>query len=105
MKHRRVPSKASDPIAALTSRLQPASLLADVQRVWPQAAGDLVAAQATPTSARAGEVVVTCSSAVWAQELELIGPDVVERLNGLLGAGTVVRLRCRAAPTRGWARK
>ena len=27
---------------------------------------------------------MTCSSAVWAQELDLMAPDLIERLNGLL---------------------
>ena len=29
-------------------------------------------------------LTVSCSASVWAQELDLMGPAIVERLNGLL---------------------
>jgi Dna[CI] antecedent, DciA len=39
---------------------------------------------------------VSCESAVWAQELELLGPDLLERLNASVtasGGGELSRLR------------
>jgi hypothetical protein len=39
---------------------------------------------------------------VWAQELDLMGPELVARLNAALGADTLRALRCSAAPARGW---
>src|SRR5919206_267664 len=86
----------------LAERLAPHTLLAAVQRAWPDAVGDGVAAQAEPTAERDGVVTVTCSSAVWAQELDLMAPDLVARLNTALGAESVRALRCRATPPRGW---
>jgi predicted nucleic acid-binding Zn ribbon protein len=100
---RRAPRPVSDAIAGLTERLAPQTLLADVQRVWPGVVGETIAAEATPTGERAGTVQVTCRSAVWAQELDLMGPDLVARLNAALGADLVVALRCSSAPPRGWA--
>jgi predicted nucleic acid-binding Zn ribbon protein len=100
---RREPRPAGRAIAALAERLAPQTLLADVQRVWPQAVGELVAAQAEPTGERDGVLVVTCASAVWAQELDLMAPDLVTRINGLLGAGTVRGLRCQAVSAGGWS--
>jgi predicted nucleic acid-binding Zn ribbon protein len=47
--------------------------------------------------------VVACDAAVWAHELDLMGPELVERLNAALGAPRVRALRCQAAPARGWA--
>jgi predicted nucleic acid-binding Zn ribbon protein len=44
---------------------------------------------------------VTCASAVWAQELDLMGPELVARLNAELGAELVRSLRCSCAPARG----
>jgi hypothetical protein len=35
---------------------------------------------------------------VWAQELDLMGPAIVERLNQRLRSGRVARLRCVALP-------
>src|SRR4051812_28580692 len=100
---RRDPRPAGRAIAALAERLAPQTLLAEVQRVWAQAVGDLVAAQAEPTGERDGVLVVTCSSAVWAQELDLMAPDLVASLNALLDSGEVRALRCQAVSARGWS--
>ena len=100
---RRAPRPASLAIADLADRLAPQTLLAQVQRVWPNVVGETVAAEATPTGDRGGTLQITCRSAVWAQELDLMGPDLVARLNAAIGADLVVALRCSAAPPRGWA--
>jgi predicted nucleic acid-binding Zn ribbon protein len=48
-------------------------------------------------------LTVTCASAVWAQELDLMGPELVERINAALGTDAVRSLRCSSAPARGWS--
>jgi predicted nucleic acid-binding Zn ribbon protein len=101
---RRAPRPASQAIAALADRLAPLTGLAEVQRVWEQAVGDVVAAHAEPTGERDGVLVVTCEAAVWAQELDLMGPELVGRLNEALGREAVRSLRCQAVPAKGWAR-
>jgi predicted nucleic acid-binding Zn ribbon protein len=78
----------------LADELAPATVLAEVQRVWPQVVGASIAAQATPTAERGGVVTVSCSASVWAQELDLMGPQIVGRLNAQLARGSVRRLRC-----------
>jgi predicted nucleic acid-binding Zn ribbon protein len=78
---RRAPRPAGVAVAALTSRLAPRTALAEVQRVWPVAVGAAIAAEAQPTAEHDGVVTVSCNSAVWAQELDLMGPDLVARLN------------------------
>lgn len=100
---RRAPRPAGLAMEALLAHLSPQTLLADVQRIWPAVVGETIAAEATPTSGRGGTLTITCKSAVWAQELDLMGPDLVARLNTALGADLVVALRCSAAPPRGWA--
>lgn len=99
-----MPRRAGGAITALVDGLAPASGLASLQRVWPEAVGEGVARQAHPTAERDGVVTVTCSSAVWAQELTLMAPDLVARLNVALGAQKVRELRCRAAPAGAWAK-
>jgi predicted nucleic acid-binding Zn ribbon protein len=71
----------------------PAGLLARVQAAWPGVAGPAVAAEAEPVSERAGVVTVACRAAVWAQELELLGGDLTDRLNAALGSPGVIGLR------------
>jgi predicted nucleic acid-binding Zn ribbon protein len=70
--------------------------LARVQAAWPTVAGPVLAAEAQPVAEREGVVTVACSSAVWAQELELLGPDLLAGLTAhgeLSGAGRIERLR------------
>jgi predicted nucleic acid-binding Zn ribbon protein len=76
--------------------LAPESLLAEVQRAWPEAVGASIAAEASPTAERGGVLTVACSASVWAQELDLMGPAIMERLNAVLERGKITRVRCRA---------
>jgi predicted nucleic acid-binding Zn ribbon protein len=92
--------RALHPIAraldGVTTGLAPATLLAEVQRAWPQAAGEAFAPHAEPWAERDGEVLVACPQAVRAQELDLMSELVVERLNEALGRRAVRRLRVQA---------
>jgi predicted nucleic acid-binding Zn ribbon protein len=72
---------------AALAQARPAGLLAAVQSAWPEVAGAVLAAATTPTSERDGTVTVSCESGVWAQELELLAPDLIERLNERLETG------------------
>jgi predicted nucleic acid-binding Zn ribbon protein len=72
---------------------RPAGLLAEVQSAWPAVAGPALAAAASPVSERDGTVTVACESAVWAQELELLGADLARRLDDAVSDGRVERLR------------
>jgi len=104
----RPPRKALRPLGpgmrSFTAGLAPLTLLAAVQAVWEQAVGAGVAARATPTAERGGVLTVTCEAAVWAQELDLMAPELVAALNASLGSDRVKGLRCQAAPARGWSR-
>jgi predicted nucleic acid-binding Zn ribbon protein len=95
---RRSPRPLSLAIDAVRDELAPATLLADVQRAWPQAVGAAICAEAQPTAERAGVVTISCAAAVWAQELDLMAPTIVERLNESLGGARIERLRCVALP-------
>ena len=56
-----------------------------MQAVWAEVAGPRPGRlAATPVSERDGVVTVACESAVWAQELELLGPDLLARLEDAL---------------------
>ena|SRR5690349_17002387 len=92
--HRRSPRTLNVAFDSLVEDLAPDTLLAGVQRAWPRAVGASIAAEAVPTAERGGVVTVSCSAAVWAQELDLMAPSILSRLNALLGAPRVRRLRC-----------
>jgi predicted nucleic acid-binding Zn ribbon protein len=95
---RRAPRAVGAALEAVCDRLAPATLLAEVQRCWPEAAGEAFARQAEPIAERDGVVTVACGSGVWAQELDLLSERVVERLNEALGRPAVKGLRPQARP-------
>lgn len=72
-------------LEAVAAAHAPQTLLARVQSAWPAAAGPAVAAEAEPVSERAGVVTFACSSAVWAQELELLSGELLAGLRRALG--------------------
>jgi predicted nucleic acid-binding Zn ribbon protein len=92
------PRPLAGAVEALATELEPASKLATIQRAWPGVVGAAIAAEAQPTGERDGVVTVSCRAAVWAQELDLMGPELVGRLNAALGEGAVRSLRCIASP-------
>ncbi len=84
---RRSPRKATGALRAAVERVQPATLLARVQLAWPETVGPAIAACSQPVGEREGVIKVACASAVWAQELDLLQPEIVSQLNRRLGAG------------------
>ena len=100
MPRRAQPRPVTPSLQRLADALMPATLLAEVQRAWPDAAGPALADAAEPVSERDGVVTVACGSGVWAQELDLLGERRVEALNARLGRPAVRRLRAVATPVR-----
>jgi predicted nucleic acid-binding Zn ribbon protein len=98
---RRGPRPLAVALEELTGAIAPATLLAEVQRAWPHAAGEAFANAAEPIAERDGVITVACASAVWAQELDLLSERVVAALNEAIGRPAVRRLRPQAAPGRG----
>jgi predicted nucleic acid-binding Zn ribbon protein len=94
MTYRHGPRSLSQAFGMLSAELAPATLLAGVQRAWPATVGEAIAAQAQPTAERGGTVTISCAASVWAQELDLMAPQIVARLNAALSGGEVRRLRC-----------
>jgi predicted nucleic acid-binding Zn ribbon protein len=90
---RRAPSSIADVLREAVAGAAPDTLLARVQAAWAGAVGDVIAAEAQPAEEREGTIRVECSGSVWAQELDLMGPDLTGRLNAALGTPAVRRLR------------
>jgi predicted nucleic acid-binding Zn ribbon protein len=90
---RRAPRPLAAALAGALPAARPPGLLAAVQSAWPGVVGPALAAAAAPVAERAGVVTVACESAVWAQELELLGPDLRDRLNAALDGAETAELR------------
>ena len=91
---RRSPRPLALALDALRGELAPETLLGEVQRVWHGTVGEAISAEAKPTALKAGVLTVSCSGAAWAQELDLMAPEIIERVNRVLARGQIVRLRC-----------
>jgi predicted nucleic acid-binding Zn ribbon protein len=87
-------------VGHLRRRLAPPTLLAAAQQLWPEAAGEQIAEQSEPVAERAGTLTVACRSAVWASELTMLAPALLNQLNSKLGEGRqVLALRFVARPS------
>jgi predicted nucleic acid-binding Zn ribbon protein len=83
-------------LEGVVGRAEPATPLARAQRAWAEAAGSGLAAVAEPVSERDGVLTIACESGVWAHELELLGGDLLARLNAALadsGSPKLAQLR------------
>ena len=88
---RRAPRPVSAALERALEPLAPATLLGAVQSAWPGAVGESVAAQATPVAERDGVVTVACRSATWANELDLLAPEVLQKLRSELPGDASLR--------------
>lgn len=95
MSSRRAPRPASVALRTALARSSPKTPLAALQAAWAEVVGERIAAVATPVSARGGEATVVCADSVWAQELDLMQAQLLERLRERLGEQCPQRFRFR----------
>jgi predicted nucleic acid-binding Zn ribbon protein len=100
LSRRRSPRQASAAIRAARDRAAPRTGLAAVQAAWAGTVGEQLAAVATPVSERAGTLTIECADTVWAQELNLMQGQLLERLQEELGSLAPSALRFRVGNDR-----
>ncbi len=98
MRHRRAPRRLGSALSPARGGARPKTLLAAVQEAWPRIAGEGVAGQADPVAEREGVITIACQSATWAQELDLLQSELLERLGAALADWDAEGLE---APVRG----
>ncbi len=62
---------------------------------WTKLVGSGIAAHSRPREIKGGRLTVIVDSSVWMNQLHLLSPDIIEKLNRGLGAETVRELRFR----------
>jgi predicted nucleic acid-binding Zn ribbon protein len=97
---RRRPRSLGDALREVRAQTAPETLLAAVQSRWRGAVGEQIAAEAEPVSERDGEITVACRSSTWAQELDLLSEELLERLNETLSGPRISALRFTADAAR-----
>jgi hypothetical protein len=60
-----------------------------VGRAWRGAVGTVIARHAQPASIRRGRLTVIVDSPAWMQQLSLLKPEIIEKLNTGLGAQAI----------------
>jgi predicted nucleic acid-binding Zn ribbon protein len=90
---RLAPRALSTALESVARDVAPDTLLARVQAAWATVAGERLARAAAPVSERDGVVTVACESGVWAQELDLLAPDLLHRLEAALEGPFVTKFR------------
>jgi predicted nucleic acid-binding Zn ribbon protein len=90
---RLAPRALSTALEHVARDVAPDTLLARVQAAWKGVAGERLAHAAAPVSERDGVVTVACESGVWAQELDLLAPDLLQGLEAALGGPSVTKFR------------
>lgn len=95
MSRRPAPRQASAAIRLARELVAPKTSLAAVQASWTAAVGERLAAVATPVSERADTLTIECADGVWAQELDLMQEQLLERLRDELGDRAPAALRFR----------
>ncbi len=95
MSRRRAPRPAGTALRSALEAAAPKTGLAALQSVWAEVVGERIATEAQPVSERGGEVVVECSDSVWAQELDLMQGQLLERLRERLREQAPKSLRFR----------
>ncbi|MGR4881647.1 DUF721 domain-containing protein [Streptomyces sp. LARHCF249] len=73
--------------------------VAGVMERWPEIVGPEIAAHCVPERYEDRELLVRCDSSAWAAQLKLLAPQLVARLNGDLGQGTVRMIQVRGPGT------
>jgi predicted nucleic acid-binding Zn ribbon protein len=94
---RRAPRQAGEAFRLVRDQVAPKTGLAAVQAAWSTALGERLAEVATPVSERAGTLTVECVDGVWAQELDLMQEQLLQRLREELGERAPEALRFRVA--------
>jgi predicted nucleic acid-binding Zn ribbon protein len=96
---RRAPRPAASAMRAALERAAPRTPLASAQAAWAEVVGERIAAAARPVAERNGQVTVECLDSVWAQELDLMQEQLLERLADRLGEQAPKSLRFRSQET------
>ena len=97
MTRRRAPRQAGEAFRVARDLAAPKTGLASVQAAWSGAVGGQIAEVAQPISERAGTLTVECTNAMWAQELDLMQSQLLERLREALGEGAPEAIKFRVA--------
>jgi len=85
---RRSPTGVGAILEDILARIDPEKRIGLWQK-WDEVVGEPIASHARPSRIEDGVLIVTVSNHTWAQELQLLEEDLIERLNRAFGEARV----------------
>jgi hypothetical protein len=61
--------------------------------VWGDIVGTRMAKATKPVRIERGELLIEVKSSAWKQQIQMMKPDIIRKLNQRLGKGTVKKIR------------
>jgi len=71
------------------------TVLAQVQKSWADAVGESIARHAAPETLKEGRLTVTVDGSAWMNQLSMLAPAIIEKVNAELSSDAVQDLRFR----------
>lgn len=91
------PRRIGRAVGSFRESIEPATPLAAMETVWDEAVGAGIAAVTSPVSERDGVLTVNCESAVWAEELAMMEPQIRARIHAAAPESGLRQIRFRTA--------
>ena len=66
--------------------------------VWEEAVGEVIAANTRPAAFKGNLLIVNATSSSWLQQLRFLKPEIIQKINHILGGGAVKDIKFKIGP-------
>ncbi len=80
------------------SRLETDTSLIKVWDIWQEAVGDMIAANTRPAAFKGNLLIVNATSSSWLQQLRFLKPEILQKVNHVLGNVSVKDIKFKVGP-------
>jgi len=80
------------------SRLETDTSLIKVWDIWQEAVGDVIAANTRPAAFKGNLLIVNATSSSWLQQLRFLKPEILQKVNHVLGNVSVKDIKFKVGP-------
>ena len=80
------------------SRLETDTSLIKVWDIWQEAVGDVIAANTRPAAFKGNLLIVNTTSSSWIQQLRFLKPEILQKVNHVLGNVSVKDIKFKVGP-------
>jgi predicted nucleic acid-binding Zn ribbon protein len=80
------------------SRLETDTSLIRVWDIWQEAVGEVIAANTRPAAFKGNLLIVNATSSSWLQQLRFLKPEILQKVNHVLGNVSVKDIKFKVGP-------